>query len=234
MNYYQEKNCNLQIKDISEGDGIISGYFASFGNKDSDGDIITKGAFKKTISENGPQSHHPRIKHLLDHDTTKVIGVIQELKEDDRGLYYVSKLGNHTLGRDALHMAKDGIITEHSIGFQTIKSREDKEQNASMITEIKLWEGSSLQTWGANSNTPLDGVKSLKEKGNYYIERINTLTKALRKGDYSDSGFEMLEIQLKQIQELVNQLICQSVEAVVTESSNKDLEAVNYLKQILN
>lgn len=234
MAYYQTKNCNLAIKDISESEGIISGYFSSFGNKDSDGDVITKGAFKKTISENGPASQRPRIKHLLDHDTTKVIGVIQELKEDDRGLYYVSKLGNHTLGRDALHMAKDGIITEHSIGFNTLQSREDKDQKATMITEVKLWEGSSLQTWGANSNTPLTGTKSLIEKGNYYLERITVLSKALRKGEYSDETFEVLEIQLKQIQELVSELLSQSVSAIEPKASNNDLEAVKYLNEILN
>lgn len=35
------------IKDIDEKSGIVTGYFSIFGNKDSDNDVITKGAYKK-------------------------------------------------------------------------------------------------------------------------------------------------------------------------------------------
>jgi HK97 family phage prohead protease len=85
MSYYDVKNCSLDIKDISEKEGIVSGYLSAFGFKDSDGDIIQKGAFTRTIKERGPQSEKPRIKYLLDHRTDKAIGVFQELKEDAKG-----------------------------------------------------------------------------------------------------------------------------------------------------
>jgi phage head maturation protease len=48
----------MLIKGLNEGfqdqdlkQGIVSGYFAVFGNKDLDGDIIAPGAFTKTIQE---------------------------------------------------------------------------------------------------------------------------------------------------------------------------------------
>ena len=59
MSYYEVKNYTFKAVDISEKDGIVSGYFSSFGNKDSDGDIIERGAFKKTIKERGPKSTKP-------------------------------------------------------------------------------------------------------------------------------------------------------------------------------
>lgn len=170
--------------DVKEG--IVTGYFSSFGTKDSDGDIIHKGAFSKTIQEWGP-SGRKRIKHLLDHDTSKVVGVIQKLEEDNTGLYYESKAGNHTLGRDFLLMVEDGIITEHSIGFKTIKEKQSDSHND--IFEIKLWEGSSLQTWGANEHTPITGLKSIED----IQDTFQKLHKALKTGNYTDEAFKILE-----------------------------------------
>ena len=236
MGLYRIKNYNLKIDDISESDRVISGYFSAFNNEDSDGDTIVKGAFKKTISERGPDSDHPRIKHLLDHDTRKSIGKLQELSEDRKGLRYVSKLGRHTAGKDALFMALDGLITEHSIGFETLKEERNNSEQTSVLREIRLWEGSSLQTWGANPDTPLTGVKGLIKTKEDYIERIDTLTKAIRNGKYSDETFDYLEIELKQIQAF----IATFDEAPKPEQSTKvvdedeDMKAVKYLEQILN
>lgn len=178
------KSFEQSVKDVDTVQGIVSGYFSKFGNKDSDGDIIQKGAYTKTIQEN-----FKRIKHLLDHDRTKAVGVIQELKEDDYGLYYVSKAGRHTLGQDFLKMAEDGIITEHSVTIVPIKQKQSDELKANIITEVKMMEGSSLQFWGANEMTPIVGVKSESD----LFDLINVLEKALRNGTYSDETFKQIE-----------------------------------------
>lgn len=205
-NFYSYKSCSMAIKDIDTKQGIVTGYFAAYGNVDSDGDIIQKGAGAKSIQERGPNSSRPRIKHLLDHDTTKAVGVIQNLYEDDFGLAFESKLGNHTLGRDALHMYEDGIITEHSIGFNIVNADNSKEHQ--IIKEYKLWEGSSLQTWGANENTPVTGVKSrYKDNPAKLIDRLTVFEKALRNGKYSDETFEALEIELNQIKQAIQDII---------------------------
>jgi len=41
-----------QISDIDENLGIVKGYGSVFGNKDSDNDIIEKGAYRRTIKKN--------------------------------------------------------------------------------------------------------------------------------------------------------------------------------------
>jgi HK97 family phage prohead protease len=178
------KSFEQSVKDVDTVQGIVSGYFSKFGNKDSDGDIIQKGAYTKTIQEN-----FRRIKHLLDHDRTKAVGVIQELKEDDYGLFYVSKAGRHTLGQDFLKMAEDGIITEHSVTIIPIKQKQSEELKANIITEVKMMEGSSLQFWGANEMTPIVGVKSESD----LFDLISVLEKALRNGTYSDDTFKEIE-----------------------------------------
>ena len=91
------KNTALGIKDVDLSKRTVEGYFASFGNKDSDGDIIVKGAAKKTISEN-----RDRIAHLLQHDITSPIGKLLELEEDNKGIRFVSQLSQSTKGRDTL------------------------------------------------------------------------------------------------------------------------------------
>lgn len=181
MELYITKGYSEGIKDVDISKGIVTGYFSSFGNKDSDGDIIQNGSYTKSINEN-----FDRIKHLLDHDRTKAVGKLQILKQDSFGLYYESKAGRHTQGQDFLKMAEDGIISEHSVGFQTIKQHNSKEENANIITEVRLLEGSSLQTWGSNQFTPLMGIKSETD----LMALMDTLEKAFKNGTYSDECFK--------------------------------------------
>ena len=188
------KQLGQGFKDIDVKKGIVTGYFSAFGSKDSDGDIIMPGAFAKSISENGPDSKNPRVKHLLDHDRKHAVAKINVLKEDATGLYYESKAGSHNNGQDFLKMVEDGIITEHSIGFDTIK--EQQKSDANYMSELHLWEGSSLQCWGANSNTPIVGVKSLED----IIVGVAKINKALKDGKYTDETFIQLSTYLQRIE----------------------------------
>lgn len=233
-NHYSYKSTGLTIKDVDTAKGIVTGYFSAFDLPDSDGDIIRKGAYAKTIAERGPKSTQPRIKHLLDHDTTKAIGKILELEEDSTGLRYVSQIGSHTLGKDALAMIQDGIITEHSVGFKTV--REQKQGDYNEISEILLWEGSSLQTWGANQHTPITGFKSLsKENPKALFERFRTLTKALKNGQLSDETLELLEIEQNQIEQvLLDTLTVAPVIDHPTAETHKAADLVQLFKQELN
>lgn len=195
------KNLNQGITDVDVKKGIVTGYFSSFDNMDSDGDVIRKGAFAKTINEN-----FKRVRHLLDHDATKAVGKIQLLKEDDKGLYYESKAGRHTLGRDFLLMVEDGLINEHSIGFVTIKQKNMGGYNE--ISEVKLYEGSSLQGWGANEMTPITGMKNFENVG----VMMDNILKAIKNGKYTDETLAKLELQFLQLQKELEELKLASVE----------------------
>lgn len=197
----------IGFKDVDGKKGIVTGYFANFDTTDSDGDVIKKGSFIKTISEYGPNARKPRIKHLLNHDPSQPLGVLTELKEDNYGLYYESQLGSHSLGTDFVKMVESNLITEHSIGYRTMKFNqvrpwsEWKEGEVMReLTELKLYEGSSLTAWGANPNTPLTGLKA-QFKAEKMGKRIDILIKALRDGTFTDETFDLLEIELKQLQQ---------------------------------
>lgn len=197
---YQYKNLSFELKDIDQKEGIVKGYFSAFNVKDSDGDVIVPGAFKKSIEERGPTSTRPRIKWFLDHDPTQVPGVLKELYEDGYGLGYVGKAGTHALGRDFIKMAESGIITEHSHGFRTIK--EERKSDANYMQELYLMEGSSLKAWGANEFTPLTGVKS-EVKVEQIAERIKRLEKFVKNTDATDDCIESLLIEIKQLSQLL-------------------------------
>jgi len=200
------------FKDMDSKKGIVTGYFSEFGTVDSDGDVIERGAFQKSITQNGPQSAKPRIKHLLNHDITQPLGVLMVLKEDSKGLYYESQLGSHALAIDFFKMAESGLITEHSIGFRTIKYEQvtpwsDWQEGdvARKLTELKLWEGSSLTAWGANSNTPLTGIKGMSKEAiiGFYTQKSKLIEDFCRNTDATDETVEMLLMQNKQLTQLI-------------------------------
>ena len=226
------KACNLQIKGLDFKNRIVEGYFASFDTVDSDNDMFIKGAFAKSIQENGPNSTTKRIKHLYNHWDTA--GVIQELAEDSQGLRYVSKIGNHTLGSDVLNMYQDGIITEHSVGFNIVKSEKNPNGNYNALLEVKLWEGSSLDKWGANMNTPV--IKSLdefKEWSAHWEKRFDTLTKALRgRTNYTDETYDNLEIQIMQLKDAFKLALNQVQPLKDTEQVEPQKEVVEVVKEI--
>lgn len=199
------KDVDFSVKDVDKKSRIVQGYFSIFGNIDADLDIVEKGAFRKSISENGPNSKRPRIKHLLQHNTLKPVGLLLDLKEDEQGLFFESRISKSTDGNDTLTLYDEGILTEHSIGFNILDSRQDTvgQTEVNRLTELKLWEGSTV-TWGANE---LAQVKNWNQ-GTYkkWEEKIDAWSKVLRKGNLSDEACERLEIELKQVQGLLETL----------------------------
>lgn len=192
------KGFDISFKDVDTKQGIVTGYFAAFDSLDSDGDVIEKGSFQKTIQERGPQGKK-LIKWLLDHDRYKAIGTITELKEDDYGLYYEGKVGRHTLGKDFLLMVEDGIINQHSFGFQTIKSKYDSQAKVNRLKELMMYEGSSIQFLGANNNTPITGIKSLEDAE----QMCNRLQSFIEKSSASDETLIKLNTKLISLQKSI-------------------------------
>lgn len=204
---YSIKSIDADVKDLDVKQGIVTGYFASFGNIDSDNDMIVPGSFTKTLKENGPQSQKQRILHLYQHDPYRPVAKPHVLKEDSRGLYFESKIADTTDGKNLLELYERGIITEHSIGFKTIK--ETKRDAYNEISEVKLWEGSSV-TWGANENTPVTGIKSLTKES--AVSKLDLFIKAFRNGTFTDDTFVQIEIAIKQIQEYIHSLLTKEPE----------------------
>lgn len=219
------KGLNQGFTDSDMKQGIVSGYFAMFGNKDLDGDIIESGSFTKTIRERGPQGKG-LIKYLLDHNKEKSVALITNLYEDDKGLKYEAKIGTHFAGQDFQKMVESGLINQHSVGFITIKEMFDSQSKANRIKEIMLLEGSAVQFLGANPETTFIDLKSESDA----FEYLAKLEKFVKTSDATDETLEKLENQLKSLLEVLKPASTTSNEK---EADKTNLISLNDLKQSL-
>lgn len=217
FNYsYKIKTQSLGVKDISLEKREVAMYLSSFGNIDSDSDMLVKGCFRKSLLERGCDSPSNRkIAYLRYHNWEMPIGKFVKLEEDDFGLFAVARCGNSTIGNDALMDYQDGVIREHSIGFKYIEDKIKWIEDATMenggyymVSEVALWEG-SVVTFGANELTPVVQVS----KGENKIDVIHDISKeldivfkSLANGKGSDERLYQLEMRHKfltsQLQEL--------------------------------
>ena len=179
------------LSDIDEKSGIVKGYGSIFGNKDSDNDIIEKGAYKKTLEENGK-----RVKYIYQHDITKPLGVMKELFEDEKGLAFTAEIPKTQLGKDVLELMKFGVIEENSVGILPITKEYDEKKDIRYLKEVKLYEVSAV-TLAANNEAKIDEVKSEKERLENIEKRYNRLIKLVKGGNISDEMGYLLEYELQ-------------------------------------
>lgn len=226
---YRNKNISSPslIKDVDGKKGIITGYASIFNNEDSDGDTIIPGAFTKTILERGPLSTQPRIKYLRNHYSWEPIGVLQVLQEDQKGLYYEAQAGTHSIGVDTVKMIESGLITEHSIGFETVRKQvidpnADWKDRKQILQEIKLWELSALTAWGANELTGGAALKSIGKDA--YVKMLNDRQRALEKfcknSTATDETIELLLLESKQLTQIILDISTKATEPETVKCTN--------------
>jgi len=185
----------FEIKAATEenGKGVIEGYASTFGNIDLGLDIVDKGAFAKTLQENGG-----KIPILADHNPSKQIGWNLEATEDNIGLKVRGELDieNNQLAKERFSLAKKakeiGASFGLSIGYMTIKEEPDSDNPAvRRLKEVKLLEYSfvtfpmntqamvtAAKHWNAGFDQDImEGVAKLLEMGH----TKDTILKALEK-----------------------------------------------------
>lgn len=152
-----------RVKAISDADepGTFEALVSVFGNVDSDGEIVTSGAFTKTLSE-GPKPI------VYSHDWSSVpIGQTLEARETDEGLFvkgrlFVGEDEDHARAREVYAAMRAGALSEFSFGGRVVEETRREEADGSVVwllNEIDLVEyGPCLK--GANPATRLVAVKS--------------------------------------------------------------------------
>ncbi len=212
-----------ELQDIDEKNGIVKGYGSYFDNKDSDYDVIRKGAYQKTIKENGD-----RVKYLYQHDMMQPIGKMNELYEDSKGLVFVAEIPKTQLGKDVVELMKAGVITENSVGILPIQK--EQKDGFREIREVKLFEISAV-TLAAN-----DQAKILDVKGEVNIEklykRFDNLAKLIRKGEISDEMGYAIEAEILKLKSLFINATKPTDE--VTLPTQKQDESFDVYKYLLN
>lgn len=140
---------------------VIEGYASYFGKRDKGGDVVMAGAYAKSLAQLSASDR--RVKMLWQHDPAQPIGIWDEVREDDRGLYVKGRLLTEVeKGREAIALIEAGAIDGLSIGYRTVRAEKDS-KGQRLLSELDLWEV-SLVTFpmltearvGAKSDTVSD------------------------------------------------------------------------------
>jgi len=172
--------------------GRVKGLASTFGNIDLGLDVIERGAFKKTIKDNG--GAFPK---LLDHDPGQPAGY-SRVEETDKGLMFESELKLYDPRvKQRYELAKLSLKYERpmgvSIGYRAIKfmyERQDGDANKPMLRrlkEIALYE-TSLVVFPMNEMATVTGAKAaearlfaLVQRGDYSVEELKRALAELEK-----------------------------------------------------
>ena len=208
------------VYDIDEKNSLVKGYGSFFDNKDSDQDIIRKGAYQKTIQENGS-----RVKYLYQHDMMQPIGKMTELYEDDKGLVFVAEVPKTSLGKDVIELMKAGVITENSVGIMPIVKENKGDYRE--IREVKLYEISAV-TLAANDQAKILDVKGIFNIDQVY-KRYDNICKLLRKGKISDDMGYALESEILKLKTYFINATQPVVETTEPVEKSQEVDIYKYL-----
>ncbi|MFC3097370.1 HK97 family phage prohead protease [Alteraurantiacibacter palmitatis] len=177
--------------DEGEEARTFEGYGAVFGNVDSYGDVIEKGAFRKSIAEAKKSGIWPAM--LMQHggwamsaDDLTPLGIWTGMEEDDKGLWVQGILAETLRANEAralLTMKPRPALSGMSIGYRarkfTLGTKPDEPRRR--LHEVELVE-ISLVTFPAN---PKARVHSAKSEGGLTIRDAE--------GALRDAGFSASE-----------------------------------------
>ena len=174
----------FQKNDVNE-DGTFSGYGSVFDVVDNDYDVVSSGAFTKSLSRWKEKGALPAL--LWQHRTDKPVGIYTAMSEDKNGLYVEGKIfKDMNLGKDVYELLKGGAVTGLSIGFNTVEAEWDRAADARRLNEVDLWEV-SLVTFPCNEAAKIHSVKAADK-----IDSIREFEGLLRKSGYSQNDAKMI------------------------------------------
>jgi HK97 family phage prohead protease len=147
---------HTELKAVKD-EGIIEAYVSIFGNVDSDGDIIVRGAFLESLAKKFPVG-------CWSHNWDEPIAKTLEAREDEKGLYIKAQfVMTVQRAKEAFELIKSGVIDEFSIGFRILDWEYD-DAGHRVIKKVKIYEWSPVVA-GANPETEMISAKSLKDAG---------------------------------------------------------------------
>lgn len=163
----------VQFKDATgfheteEGSGIFEGYASVFGNVDSYGDKVIKGAFANSLAKSFPNDGAGipcYWSHRMD-DPEFILGKTLSAVEDEHGLKVRVSLDlDNPKAAAAYRALKAGAVNQMSFAYEVIDSHFVPEKGTKFggvneLRELNIFEVSVVQI-GANTATSIDMVKS--------------------------------------------------------------------------
>ncbi|MBX9574621.1 MAG: HK97 family phage prohead protease [Caulobacteraceae bacterium] len=120
----------------TRGEGFeITGHASLFGVADLNGDVVAKGAFAASLGKGGAGA----VKMLHQHEGRAPVGVWDEVREDDLGLFVRGRIFDWSPeARFARALSRAGAMDGLSIGFRSVRAR--REGRLRVLVEVDLWE----------------------------------------------------------------------------------------------
>lgn len=164
----------LKMYSEPDAEGVFEGYASVFDITDQGFDVVRRGAFQKSLDSGRP------VRMLWQHNPDEPIGVWEEVREDDRGLFVRGRLVMDVpRAKAAASLLKAGAIDSMSIGYRTIEAMPGENPRIRELTEVQLLEV-SVVTFPMLPAAKVTDVKS--------IRTIREFERALR-----DAGFSQTE-----------------------------------------
>jgi len=113
----------------------IEGYASLWGAADLNGDVVARGAFAGSLAKTGAGG----VRMLHQHESRAVVGVWDEMVEDERGLRVRGRIHDWSgEARYAAALTRAGALNGLSIGFRAAKARRDGRLR--VLGAVELWE----------------------------------------------------------------------------------------------
>lgn len=214
-----------EIKAIEEdGTGYVEGYASVFGVIDEDGEVVDKGAFKKTTRERVPKN---AVKFVDFHNSLtsseEILGVVEEAEEDEHGLWFKARLSKTERAQNVRTKIKEGILDSLSIGYDVIDDEMDREDGVRHLKELRLWEV-SVVSWGANPEASVTQVK--QPTGKQVLSVLENYKHELKEGRVlSQSNYSRIQSNVESIREAAQDLEALLDSAEPEESTHRGQES---------
>jgi uncharacterized protein len=141
---------------VYSGSGVFEGYASLFGKRDQQGDVVVAGAFAESLARKGVTG----IRMLFQHSPAEPVGSWVDIEERPRGLWVRGRLNlNVQRGRELLALLDAGGLDGLSIGFKTVRARNDRATGTRQLLAVDLWE-ISLVTFPMLDGARVSKVKS--------------------------------------------------------------------------
>lgn len=169
---------DFEVRFAADDAGTFTGHAAIFDEPNSFGEIVKRGAFRKSISEHRSRGTKPPM--LWSHDPGEVIGVWSDLTEDEKGLAVTGRLITETTrGKEAHALLKAGAVNGLSIGFRA-RSSERGPNGVRVLTDIELVE-ISIVSLPAASAARVTKVRSAGNGLHQFAEAARHAAAAIQK-----------------------------------------------------
>lgn len=169
------KSADVQIESVGdekagEGEGLIKAVVSVFGNTDSYGDRITKGAFAETLKGWADKGDH--VPFIWNHDWADPfsnIGSVVKAEETDRGLEVTAEITAeerqlNPKAEQVYRLLKARRVTQFSFSYDVLEGSSVKAENGEEYFELRklhLFEVGPCLV-GVNQETELLAAKALR------------------------------------------------------------------------